>query len=135
MRDDSGKVAETLEVVVVDEGIRVLERCLGTALNTNDTYLRVNGLHGNNWLLNHVSRSRNSSIDVLISTLNILSGLSLLIVTSIILLEVVLVSILIEVALILVWHANIHLLLHQEQNLLNEQNSLRLLKNIHVNLI
>jgi hypothetical protein len=135
LRDDSGEVAETLEVVVVDEGIRVLEGCLGTALNANDTYLRVNGLHGNNWLLNHVSMSRNSSIDVLISTLNILSGLSLLIVTSIILLEVVLVSILIEVALILVWHANIHLLLHQEQNLLNKQDSLRLLKNIHVNLI
>ena len=137
LRDYSGEVAETLLVVGVDQGISVGERCLGTAFHACGDNLLGNGLNVNNWLLNLIVLSivlHWPSVVVLISTLEILSRSSLLLVASIVL-ESALRSVLVIEAIVLERHAAIELLLHQEQNLLNELNGLRLLKNIDIELI
>jgi hypothetical protein len=117
LRDYSWEVAETLLVVGVDQGIRVGERCLGTALHACGDNLLGNGLNGNNWLLNLVVLSvvlNWSSVVVLISTLIVLSRSSLLLVASIVLESTLRSILVVEVAVVLEWHASIELLLHQE---------------------
>lgn len=141
--NNSGKVAETLLVVGVDQGISAEKRCLGASLHACGDNLLGNGLNWSNWLLNMsvlpVVLHGSSSVVALHSTLTIVlsgSSLLLLLVVSSIVIVVVLRSIVVEVvAVVLEWHATVELLLNKVKNLLNQLNGVRSLQESGVNLV